>query len=339
MRVRVMLAALAATGVLVAGCGSDDDDDSTQQAGQQESTQMAPPAGEAESVTIASIKEGASMIPWLAEKQGFFEDQGLDVTVNNEMATPSIVPSLVNGRIQGVVGTWSTVPLFLSGDVDIVGLAPMTVVTEDDPYGIYVKADSPYQTMEDLEGKTIALNSLGSQSEVTVRKAAENAGLGRDGIEAVPIPFHEMPAALRAGRIDAALIQEPFITLTQADTPLRQIVGSNETVSPEGPHPNTTLLMMREFYEANPETVKRLEAAIAEGVQFALDNPDVVREYLSEYAGIDPEVAENPDLVLPHWSNEPVEAAEVQQIADLLLEYGLIEEKVDVAPAVKGGGG
>ena len=330
MRFKMVLVVLAATGLLTAGCGSSSDTGTSAQPSTQQQGSQAPPppANEVKTVTIASIKDIGSMIPWLAEKQGFFKEHGVDVTINTDMANTSIVPSLVGGRIQGVVGTWPTIPLLVASGVEVLGVANMVTVNKDDSLGAYVTANSPIKSASDLKGKTLAVSSLGNSGELNARRVVARAGLKRSDVKLVAIPFSEQPVALRTGRIDAAMMSEPYVTLTQKDTKLRRIAPA----APDGETiPINALLVTRAFADKNPETVKRLQAAVAEGVKYAQDNPAAVRAALTAYAGIAPAIASNPDLKLPIWSSAPVSPETLQGIADDMKKYGIIKKHVDVS--------
>ena len=269
MRFTLVLLALAATGLLTTGCGSDSNTRSDTGASAPPSTQQGarqpppPPANEVKTVTIASIKEAGSIIPSRAEKQGFFRDHGVNVTVNTSMASTSIVPSLVSGRIQAVAGTWPTIPLLVGSGVDVLGVASMVTVSDEDPLGVYVTDGSPIKSIVDLKGKTLAVSSLGNSGELNARRVIARGGLKQSDVKLVAIPFSEQSVALRTGRIDAAMMSEPYITLTRKDTKIRQIAPA---AAKGTPIPLNALIATQAFAKKNPETAKRIQAAIAEGV-------------------------------------------------------------------------
>ena len=70
--------------------------------------------------------------------------------------------------------------------------------------------DSPIKSAKDLEGKTVAVNTLNNIVHL------DGDGLGRQErrhsskIKFVEIPFPQMEAALVAGKVDAISVHEPF---------------------------------------------------------------------------------------------------------------------------------
>ena len=87
---------------------------------------------------------------------------------------------------------------------------------DNDTAAIAVAADSDIQDVSDLEGKTIAINTLRNISELTVTAALEGEGVDVSTIDFVEVPLPDMVGQLEAGQIDAAGLVEPFITTGRA---------------------------------------------------------------------------------------------------------------------------
>lgn len=68
---------------------------------------------------------------------------------------------------------------------------------------------------EDLRGHRIAVDR-GTNSEFVWWLQEQFHGIERSGIELVDLPFPEMPDALTAGRIDAAVLWEPWVSKLDA---------------------------------------------------------------------------------------------------------------------------
>jgi NitT/TauT family transport system substrate-binding protein len=74
---------------------------------------------------------------------------------------------------------------------------------------IYVKTDSPYKTMQDLKGKTLATQSMPSTGTTLMRIGlwktyGLNVSFDGGDLRWVEVPATAMPGALLTGRIDAA---------------------------------------------------------------------------------------------------------------------------------------
>ena len=65
------------------------------------------------------------------------------------------------------------------------------------------------RTPADLEGKTVAVNTLNNIGPVTINHWMEKHGGDYTKIKYVEVPFPDMGAALEAKRVDAAFTVEP----------------------------------------------------------------------------------------------------------------------------------
>jgi ABC-type amino acid transport substrate-binding protein len=77
---------------------------------------------------------------------------------------------------------------------------------------VLVKDSGPIRTPKDLEGRTVAVNTLQNVGPLTINAALEKAGVDYESVKYVEVPFPEMAAALEADRVDAAWVVEPFVT-------------------------------------------------------------------------------------------------------------------------------
>jgi NitT/TauT family transport system substrate-binding protein len=134
-----------------------------------------------------------------------------------------------------------------------------------------------------------------------------------------------MPAALQAGRVDAAFVVEPFLTTILGQG--GRVVAWNYAE----PAPNLTVaayFTSLQTISANPDLVKRFQEAMTESLQYADSHPDEVRQILSTYTKITPDIAAK--LILPKWP-PAVNSASVQTLADLAVGDGLLTKAPDLS--------
>ena len=74
------------------------------------------------------------------------------------------------------------------------------------------QGQSDIKEPKDLEGKTIAANTLNNICEVTINATLEEKGVDVSKLKYTEIPFPEMVGALEKGRVDAACVVEPFVS-------------------------------------------------------------------------------------------------------------------------------
>ena len=189
--------------------------------------------------------------------------------------------------------------------------------------------DGPIKEPSDLEGKTIAVNTLNNICEVTIKASLEKDGVAVDQLKFTEVPFPDMNAALEQERVDAACVVEPFVSQGKAGEargldPFYVRTAPDLTVA--------TYFTSTQYAEENADVVDRFVAAMNRSLEYAQSNPDEVRDVLLDYTEIPPEAAEQ--IKLPIWRtdlNEPT----IELLAELSQKYGLIEETPDLDALIR----
>ncbi len=283
--------------------------------------------GELTTVSIGVIASTDVAPLYLGIEQGFFEEEGLELEITQAQGGAAIVPSVVSGELDfGFSNVTSLIVARSQGlPLQIVANANnSTGVRGEDFADVLVRGDSDIQDAADLEGRTVGVNTLNNISDTTIRAAIEAQGGDPGNVEFVEIPLPDMPAALDRGEVDAIGSIEPFRTIALQD-------GARSAVSNYAfPIENLTVAVYfttDEVVAEKPETVESFRAAIEKSLEYAQDNPDEVRAVLPSYTQLDEGLIDQ--LVLPSYPTE-VNRQSVQELADLAVQHGLIEEAPDL---------
>jgi NitT/TauT family transport system substrate-binding protein len=319
---RSLVAALSAAALLLlAACGDGDDD-----AGGG-GTDSATGSSETQSITVGVIPIVDVAPIYLGVEQGFFEQRGLDVTLQTAQGGAAIVPAVIAGEFDfGFSNITSLLIAQTQGlPLKVVAAGDSTTGKEGEDFAaVVVPEGSAITGPADLAGKTVAVNTLNNIGTTTISKVVDDAGGDASTINFVELPFPDMPAALAEGRIEAAWGLEPFLTImrNQGATPVTWNYAETD--------PNLVIaayFTTQQKLDEDPELVEAFTEAMNESLQYAQDNPDAAREVLGSYTQIDPAVAEA--LILPRWPTE-IDAAAVQLLADLAEQDGLVDTAPDV---------
>jgi NitT/TauT family transport system substrate-binding protein len=318
LRVATLLLALACA-VGVAACGDDDDDGG---GGQGEATTLR--------VGVIPIADVAPL--YLGMQEGFFEEERLTIKPQLAEGGAAITPAVVSGDFQ--IGFSNTISLLIAASqdlpVEIISQGVLAGKTEEEAWAdLLVLKDGPVKEPQDLEGKTIAVNTLKNICEVTIKASLEEEGVDVDALEFAEVPFPDMNAALEAGRVDGACVVEPFVSQGKAGAargidPFYVRTAPDLTVA--------TYFTSSQYAQENADVVDRFVRAMNRSLTYAQSHPDEVRQVLLEYTEIPPEAAEQ--IKLPVWRpdlNEPT----IELLSDLSMKYGLIEEKPDLDELIR----
>jgi NitT/TauT family transport system substrate-binding protein len=316
---RRQLAALTATVplLLAAACGNGEEGNGNGAAGD----------GGLEQVTVGVIPIVDVAPIYLGVEQGFFEEQGIELTLESGQGGAAIVPGVVSDQFQ--FGFSNVTSLLVAADAGL----PLQVVAngvastgEDgaDFGGVVVGADSDVTDAAGLAGQRVAVNTLNNIGTTTINESIRAVGGDPEGVEYVELPFPEMPAALQQGNVDAIWVVEPFLTIaTQAGG---TVVASNY-VDPAEDLTVAAYFTSEQYASQNPEVVEGFRTAMEESLAYAEENPDEARQALLGYTQIEQPVVDA--LQLPAWPTE-INRESVETLAELAVEDGLIAEIPDI---------
>jgi NitT/TauT family transport system substrate-binding protein len=316
-RVATLLLALAcAAGV--AACGDDDDDGG----GDSGPTTLR--------VGVIPIADVAPL--YLGMEKGFFEEEQLTIEPQLAEGGAAITPAVVSGDFQ--IGFSNTISLLIAASeglpVEIISQGVLAGKSEEEAWAdLLVLKDGPIKEPQDLEGKTIAVNTLNNICEVTIKASLEKDGVAVDTLKFAEVPFPDMNAALEQERVDAACVVEPFVSQGKAGAarginPFYVRTAPDLTVA--------TYFTSTQYAEENPDVIEGFVRAMNKSLTYAQSHPDEVRQVLLDYTEIPPEAAEA--IKLPVWRpdlNEPT----IELLSELSEKYGLIEEQPDLDELIR----
>ena len=318
LRVAVLLVALACT-VGATACGDDDDGGG---------------GGGAEPATLnVGVIPIADVAPlYLGIDKGFFKEEQLTIKPQLAEGGAAITPAVVSGDFQ--IGFSNTISLLIAASEDlpvqIISQGVLGGKSEEQAWAdLLVLKDGPIKEPKDLEGKTIAVNTLKNICEVTIKASLEQENVAVDTHEFTEVPFPDMNAALEAGRVDAACVVEPFVSQGKAGK-ARGIAPFYVRTAPD--LTVATYFTSTQYAEENADVVDRFVQAMNKSLTYAQSHPDEVRKVLLDYTEIPPEAAEA--IKLPVWRpdlNEPT----IEKLSELSVKYGLIEEQPDLEELIR----
>lgn len=270
-----------------------------------------------------------------AVDRGYFRDQGLSVEVQTGQGGAAAIPALVGGDVQVAGSNVVSVLLAASKGVPIKLVAPGTFADrtpERDFSAIVVKPGGDVRSLRDLEGKTVAVNTLDNIAEVTLLKVLTDAGADVEKVKLTEVDFPDMQATLDRGQVDAVYAIEPFATRMEAAGD--RVIGRPYV----GTRPGLQVgayVMTEQFLGSNQATADKFRAAVGRTATAIKDDPAAFRDFLVAQKAV-PEAAAQ-DVRLPVWGDE-VDRASLDQIAALMQRYAVAPKRPSVAAVLTSGG-
>jgi NitT/TauT family transport system substrate-binding protein len=316
MRHKALLAAGAALSMLLAACGGDDGGGGEGASG----------GGEELIQITAGIIPISNLTPfYVAQEMGFFEDQGLEVETTSATGGGALTAALTGGSVQFAYSNLITPVVAASGGVDLKIVAGQNAaqMEGEDAMALVVAADSEFQTVEDLRGQLIAVNTLKNANEIATNAVLEEAGVSPDEVQYIEMPFPEMANALIRGDIAAANLVEPFKTLVGDQ--LRELTYPFVDVEPG--LDIAGWIASTSYVEENPEVVEKFTAALDQANQYLNDDVEERIRWTAEFTESDPELIR--ELTLDRWVST-IDTESFQRFVDLGVRYGILDQEIDV---------
>src|ERR1700752_2593100 len=97
-------------------------------------------------------------------------------------------------------------------DFKLIAGGAINVRGSNESHAIIVGKDSPIKTAKELEGKTVAVNTLNNIVHLMAMAWIDKNGGNSSKVKFVEVPFPQMEATLSAGKVDAISVHEPCAT-------------------------------------------------------------------------------------------------------------------------------
>jgi NitT/TauT family transport system substrate-binding protein len=265
---------------------------------------------------MATINIDSGAQPYYAQDGGFFKAAGLHVEFQQFNNGQAIAAAVAGGALDIALSNIVAMGQAHAKNVPFVIVAPGAVYLAKDPTTLMmVPKNSTIQSARDLAGKTVACNGINGIPQYCTRAWVDKAGADSSTLKFVEMNFAQMMDALGAARIDAACVTEPFIT--EAKTTGRSIGQPFDACAPR--FMMSVFVAMRDWAQANRDTVKRFQTANLQAAQWSNKNPDKTADILMKYSKL-------PDATVRTMKRavfaEKWDPADSQAILDLTIKYG-----------------
>ncbi|WP_416954393.1 ABC transporter substrate-binding protein [Nocardioides sp. T5] len=308
----IRFGAVVVAGLLgLTACGGDGNASETEKGGLTE-------------ITVGTMPIVTNSVLALGVEKGFFEEEGLDVTLETGQGGAALLPAVINGQYDFAFSNNVSILTARAQGMPVKIVAAASSAGEDPApadEAIVASASSGITSLDQVEDTTVAVNQLLNMVEVADRVALEKAGADLDSIEFIEMGFPDMPAALANGKVDVAHVAEPFLTQAVADGATILSAPYRE-VAPD-------VFMSSWFTSENtlaksPEVVEKFQAALEKSRQYAVDHTDEVRSFIPTFIGMDADLADK--IALGNWPAGLPEETSLQAWFDAAVTYGVFTE-------------
>ncbi len=265
------------------------------------------------------IVDNAAM--FMAMEKGFFKSEGLELETVPMAGGAVIVQGVTSGDLQ--IGWTNVISLYQAHvegfDFKLIAGGATNVKGTHESHAIQVLKASPIIRAKDLEGKTVAVNTLNNIVHLMAMAWLDKNGASSSKVKFVELPFPQMEAALSGGKVDAISVHEPFATAALGKGQARVLAQPWGDVAPK--FLIASWFASEKWLQKNKEMAQAFVRSINRGVDAIHADPQGSRAAMIKWAGLNPDLAGK--IGLPVFE-KGVSEKDLQVTIDLTHKYKMI---------------
>ena len=278
-------------------------------------------------IHIGTTPIDAGAEPYYAQAEGFFKAAGINVDIQPMANGAVLAAAVASGALD--IGQSNVVSLSSAHErgIPFVIVAPASLYTSKQPQSaLVVAANSPLRVAKDLNGKTIAVNGLQTISQLGPDAWIDTNGGNLASVKFIELPFSTMEDALTSGRIDAALISEPNLSVAR-EHGLRVLSDVYDSIGPDfliGAWFTTST-----WANNHPDLVRKYVAVMAQTAKWAnTHHPESAKILAAETKT--PVAAGTVRVIF----GETIDPAKIQSLIDAAAKYGVLKARFSASDII-----
>lgn len=285
-------------------------------------------------IQVGYIPIGDCIQLYVAEDMGFFKEEGLKVQKRSMKGGAVIIPAVEAGEVD--IGWSNSISIIIAHskgfNFEFLTSGALSIAKTHRVHSLLVRNDSDIEEIVDLEGKKVAINTLGNINELSLVALADQHGLDIKKVQILEVPFPNMETALKTKSVHGILAVEPFVTLSLAHETAKMLV-------PEV-HENYGQRFMigswfakTQWVENNPELAARFIRAINKASKYLSEHDkEALSTFLVGNTKLTSELIEK--ITLPAFSPK-LETEDLRRMIDITAKYQFIPQSFSVEDIVK----
>jgi NitT/TauT family transport system substrate-binding protein len=273
-------------------------------------------------VRIATLTIDAAAACYYAQDQGFFKRAGIDAQIQSIASGGAIVGAVASNAVDVGFANFVSVVAAFARNLPVTIIAPGSVDLDSLPTNALIVAPgSAIRSGGDFNGKTMATSTLRNIVQFAAQLWVDKNGGDSSTIKFVEMPFSAMTDAVIAGRIDAALVAEPFMSDARSRT--RVIAYPMSAIGPRvqlgGWIANAT------WAHENAPAVAAFTGATIKANEWGNAHRDLSAQILAQHGRLDAAVLAKMNRATYALRLVP---AEIQPAIDVAARYGAIAQSI-----------
>ena len=213
-------------------------------------------------IMVGGLSKQIYLPNMLTKQLGYFDAQGLDVTLIDEASGQSSEDQVLAGQVDAGSGSYNhTIELQAAGKK--MECVVQLDVAPGEAEVVSTKKAGSITTPADLAGKNLGVTELGSGTQVLTQAILHKAGQNPNDAHYVPVGAGDtFIAAMQQGRIDAGMTTEPTISRLVSSGAGKVLVDLRSPQSTQqalgGNYPFICVFMQNDYVNSHQAVVQKL---------------------------------------------------------------------------------
>ncbi len=227
--------------------------------------------GPVEKITLAAYAGETAAIVYVAEDQGYFEKNGLEVTIEDYESGKAATDILIAGEVD--IATAAD-DVFVSNALNHADLMTFGTVATAEVTELVARKDKGILTINDLIGKKVGVTK-NTGCEIALASFLLNNGFSINEVELVDLKPSKIVEAISNSDIDAAVTWDPNVYNIKKELGDNAVSWGNIQESFY-----FVLITKKEWLENNPTAAKGFIKAVLEAEDYVKDNSKEAKEFI-----------------------------------------------------------
>ncbi len=231
----------------------------------------------------SSIDDDATPFVY-AIQSGLFRKYDIDADVQRSTSGAASVAGVMGGTFQIAKSSVTSLSAAYARGLALTWIAPGGEYDSTMPQviGLIVRADGPLKSGADLNGKTVGVSALNDYFSLAARAWTDRHGGDSTTVKLTEIPMSQARAAVETGRIDAAIVVQPFFQEAAADSKVRIIGDPSGAIAPH--LMQSAWFTSTDYATKNPDVIDRFMRAMREAATYVnghhAETADIVPKFM-----------------------------------------------------------
>jgi NitT/TauT family transport system substrate-binding protein len=324
-RVFLRAISLASVGIIViftAGCGNS-------------GTTVRLSGLEKTTLTVGAVPVADEAGLYIAEDEGLFRDQGLDVRIDSIVSSAVATQDQNNGTYDVTAGnsvSYIQDQVSRQSNLEIVAEGSLM---QPNNQALYTLPGSPLKSITDLGHARIGVNVTNNIGTLLISSVLEEHGVSLSDVKFVPIKtgFPGMAQALQQHLIDVAWLPEPFGSADAMKFGLQELADLDQGATTS--FPVGWYVVTKAWAKKYPRTLEAFLAALQQGQEIADTDRSAVEQAMEELPA--PYNVAAPIAAVMSLENYPlsiapdIDLSRVQRVADAMFQFKMLSQPFHVS--------